>query len=72
MAFNQLKSRGLERRLRFGARILTQWVWLLINYTSFNMVFFRNGRDVHRELCGFFFLADSSLTVYEFRQFGQK
>ena len=32
----------------------------------------RNGRDVHRELCGFFFLADGSLTVYEFRQFGKK
>lgn len=32
----------------------------------------QNGRDVHRELCGFFFLADSSLTIYEFRQFGKK
>ena len=32
----------------------------------------RNGRDVHRELCGFFFLSDSSLTIYEFRQFGRK
>lgn len=32
----------------------------------------RNGRDVHRELCGFIFLEDSSLTVYEFRQFGQR
>ena len=33
---------------------------------------YRNGRDVHRELCGFFFLSDSSLTIYEFRQFGQR
>ncbi|XP_064397322.1 calcyphosin-2-like [Halichondria panicea] len=32
----------------------------------------QNGRDVHRELCGFFFLFDGSLTVYEFRQFGKK
>ena len=31
-----------------------------------------NGRDVHRELCGFFFLSDGSITVYEFRQFGKK
>ena len=31
-----------------------------------------NGRDVHRELCGFFFLCDGSITVYEFRQFGKK
>ena len=32
----------------------------------------RHGRDVHRELCGFFFLADNSITVYEYRQFGKK
>ena len=31
----------------------------------------RNGRDVVRELTGFFFTADNSLTVYEFRQFGK-
>ncbi len=37
-----------------------------------NVSFIRNGRDLHRELCGFFFLADSSLTIYEFRRFGQK
>lgn len=32
----------------------------------------QNGRDIHRELCGFLFLADGSLTIYEFRQFGQR
>ncbi|CAI8044335.1 Calcyphosin-2 [Geodia barretti] len=31
-----------------------------------------NGRDMHRELCGFFFLSDGSITVYEFRRFGKK
>ena len=31
----------------------------------------RNGRDAMRELTGFFFVADNSLTVYEFRQFGK-
>jgi len=31
----------------------------------------RNGRDAVRELSGFFFVADNSLTVYEFRQFGK-
>ena len=32
----------------------------------------RHGRDVHRELCGFYFLADNSITIYEYRQFGKK
>ena len=27
---------------------------------------------MHRELCGFIFFGDSSLTIYEFRQFGQR
>ncbi|XP_017935699.1 calcyphosin-2 isoform X2 [Manacus vitellinus] len=31
----------------------------------------RNGRDACRELIGFFFACDRSLTVYEFRQFGR-
>ncbi|XP_068525249.1 calcyphosin-2 isoform X1 [Anas acuta] len=31
----------------------------------------RNGRDACRELIGFFFAYDQSLTVYEFRQFGK-
>ncbi|XP_028941950.1 calcyphosin-2 isoform X2 [Antrostomus carolinensis] len=31
----------------------------------------RNGRDACRELIGFFFACDRSLTVYEFRQFGK-
>ncbi|XP_068257531.1 calcyphosin-2 [Nyctibius grandis] len=31
----------------------------------------RNGRDASRELIGFFFACDRSLTVYEFRQFGK-
>jgi len=34
-------------------------------------VMYRNGRDAVRELTGFFFVTDSSLTVYEFRQFGK-
>lgn len=32
----------------------------------------QNGRDVHRDLCGFFFISDGSLSVYEFRQIGKK
>ena len=31
-----------------------------------------NGRDALRELNGFFFVLDNTLTVYEFRQFGSK
>ncbi|XP_062990793.1 calcyphosin-2 isoform X2 [Elgaria multicarinata webbii] len=31
----------------------------------------RNGRDACRELIGFFFVCDKSLTVYEYRQFGK-
>ncbi|XP_074181505.1 calcyphosin-2 isoform X2 [Rhinolophus sinicus] len=31
----------------------------------------RNGRDACRELIGFFFTHDQSLTVYEYRQFGK-
>ncbi|XP_021383829.3 calcyphosin-2 isoform X1 [Lonchura striata] len=31
----------------------------------------RNGHDACRELIGFFFACDKSLTVYEFRQFGK-
>lgn len=31
----------------------------------------RNGRDACRELIGFFFIHDQSLTVYEYRQFGK-
>ena len=32
----------------------------------------KNGHDAHRELNGFFFAADNTLTVYEFRQFGTR
>jgi hypothetical protein len=32
----------------------------------------KNGHDIHRELNGFYFLADNTLTVYEFRQFGTR
>ena len=32
---------------------------------------FRNGRDAVRELTGFYFAVDNSLTIYEFRQFGK-
>ncbi|XP_036905318.1 calcyphosin-2 isoform X4 [Sturnira hondurensis] len=31
----------------------------------------RNGRDACRELVGFFFIHDQSLTLYEYRQFGK-
>ncbi|XP_064617965.1 calcyphosin-2-like isoform X3 [Liolophura sinensis] len=44
----------LQRRVRFGARLLT-----------------RNGHDAIRELTGFFFHVDGSLTIYEFKQFGK-
>ena len=32
----------------------------------------KNGRDAHRELNGFFFPADNTLTLYEFHQFGTR
>nr|KAF6451870.1 calcyphosine 2 [Molossus molossus] len=32
----------------------------------------RNSRDACRELVGFFFIHDQSLTIYEYRQFGKK
>nr|XP_006815110.1 PREDICTED: LOW QUALITY PROTEIN: calcyphosin-2-like [Saccoglossus kowalevskii] len=32
----------------------------------------RNGRDAHRELCGFYFMHDNTLTIYEYKQFGKK
>ena len=32
----------------------------------------RRGRDSARELCGFYFVGDSTMTIYEFRQFGQR
>lgn len=32
----------------------------------------KNGRDAHRELNGFFFSADNTLTLYEFHQFGTR
>lgn len=62
---------GLTKRIQFGARILTQSVVAFV--IMFNVeITFRNGRDVHRELCGFFILNDGTLTIYEFRQFGQR
>ena len=33
---------------------------------------FRAGRDAIRELTGFYFAIDNSLTIYEFRQFGKR
>ena len=41
-------------------------------FNFFHYNYDRNGRDVHRELCGFMFLSDESMTIYEFRQFGQR
>ena len=32
----------------------------------------KNGRDAHRELNGFFFSTDGTLTLYEFHQFGTR
>ena len=32
----------------------------------------KDGHDAHRELNGFFFQGDNTLTVYEFRQFGSR
>jgi len=43
----------------------------LFKVTADHVVMCRNGRDAVRELTGFFFVADNSLTVYEFRQFGK-
>ncbi|XP_019851870.1 PREDICTED: calcyphosin-2-like [Amphimedon queenslandica] len=50
----------------FGEKGLKKWIQFGTRILS------QNGRDVHRELCGFFFLSDGSLTIYEFRQFGQR
>ncbi|KFV76056.1 Calcyphosin-2, partial [Dryobates pubescens] len=45
---------------------------MLSNKLCFNSrILSRNGRDACRELIGFFFACDGSLTVYEFRQFGK-
>ncbi|GFO40241.1 calcyphosin-2-like [Plakobranchus ocellatus] len=44
----------LSKRVRFGARILTQ-----------------NGHDAMKELTGFYFGYDKTITVYEFRKFGK-
>lgn len=35
-------------------------------------IFFRNGRDAMKELTGFFFQMDRTMTVYEFKQFGKR
>ena len=32
----------------------------------------RNGHDALRELTGFYFHIDNTLTIYEFRQFGKR
>ena len=71
---------SITKRLRFEARILTQYVtWcvcvciqIVVSTVYCVFVLCRHGRDVHRELCGFFFLADNSITIYEYRQFGKK
>ncbi|XP_078077258.1 calcyphosin-2 [Mustelus asterias] len=45
---------------------------LLSNKLRFDArIISRNGRDACRELIGFFFAFDKSLTVYEYRQFGK-
>ena len=41
------------------------------NYRDFLLAYFRNGRDATRELTGFYFAVDNSITVYEFRKFGK-
>ncbi|KAJ8411234.1 hypothetical protein AAFF_G00172400 [Aldrovandia affinis] len=45
---------------------------LLSNRLRFDArILSRNGRDASRELIGFFFAYDKTLTVYEYRQFGK-
>ncbi|KAG5830688.1 hypothetical protein ANANG_G00313290 [Anguilla anguilla] len=45
---------------------------LLSNKLRFDArILSRNGRDASRELIGFFFACDKTLTVYEYRQFGR-
>lgn len=40
---------------------------------QFITLFFpRNGHDALRELTGFYFHIDNTLTIYEFRQFGKR
>lgn len=38
----------------------------------FARILSKDGHDAHRELNGFFFQGDNTLTVYEFRQFGSR
>lgn len=49
-----------------------QLAWLYL-WNNWNFDFyFRNGRDAIRELSGFFFAVDNTLTVYEYRTLGRK
>ncbi|XP_074123753.1 calcyphosin-2 isoform X1 [Sminthopsis crassicaudata] len=44
---------------------------ILLNKLQFDArILSRNGRDACRELMGFFFVHEKSLTIYEYRQFG--
>ncbi|XP_044535123.1 calcyphosin-2 [Gracilinanus agilis] len=64
----------LKKRTLHETKIKTRST--LTENTLFNKLRFdarilsRNGRDACRELMGFFFAHDKSLTIYEYRQFG--
>ncbi|XP_054255629.1 calcyphosin-2 [Indicator indicator] len=58
-----------ETKIRTKSGLTTN---MLSNKLCFNSrIISRNGHDACRELIGFFFACDGSLTVYEFRQFGR-
>ncbi|XP_016281155.2 calcyphosin-2 isoform X2 [Monodelphis domestica] len=65
----RLKTRALHETKIKTRSTLTENA--LLNKLRFDArILSRNGRDACRELMGFFFAYDKSLTVYEYRQFG--
>ncbi|XP_068046350.1 calcyphosin-2 isoform X1 [Anomalospiza imberbis] len=67
MRFRKRTLHEAKIRTKFG---LTEN--MLSNKLCFDSrIISRNGHDACRELIGFFFACDKSLTVYEFRQFGK-
>jgi hypothetical protein len=60
-------------RTRHSSLILSAPEMAMSDRVRFNArVITSNGRDIHRELCGFFFGQDNSLTLYEFRQLSSR
>lgn len=77
-SFNTPEIRPRERRHqalfnRNPTATATNSNTLLLQRLRFSArVLSKDGHDAHRELNGFFFLGDNTLTIYEFRQFGSR